>query len=456
MTKIVTRLIVIGIITTICVGIMIGSVILINQRSLQDGYLINIAGKQRMLTQKITKEVFMINSQNKQGFDELNQSIKEFESNLDILQYGSQEKNIHASTNLIIIKQLNSIESQWLVFKKEVEDFQKKALNIYADRNFLEDNNLAILRLSDHIVQAMVKAKMPQNVIDEAAKQRMLIQRMAYLLIHYTNQWDSISYRELKEVCELYDSVISNFYYNKNYQKYPNIYKAIKANYEFWSVYYQHLQSAMVTQEEMVGNLKNIAVQNTDLLKQINWMVNYYSDISTHSRSYLEKFQYVAAFIMVLLALYSMRNLFNIHIHLKKFVKKTQMLAQGDFKGNLAEAIKLEGESELSLASKNLSKFLNKFHMAKETSNRAKELSDDISREILEISEEIREKLEMAQISQNKRKSIENAINLGEDIAIQSSEQLIVVARLLEKLHAILQDIEQSCKEKENNKILKK
>ncbi|MDY4425914.1 MAG: type IV pili methyl-accepting chemotaxis transducer N-terminal domain-containing protein, partial [Helicobacter sp.] len=211
MTKIVTRLIVIGIITTICVGIMMVSVILINQRSLQDGYLINIAGKQRMLTQKIAKEIFMINSQNKRGFDELNQSIKDFESNLDILQYGSQDENINASTNLTIIKQLNSIKKQWLVFKKEVQDFQKKAYNIYIDRNFLEDNNLVILRLSDRIVQTMVEAKIPQHMIDEAGKQRMLIQRMAYLLIHYTNQWDGVSYRELKEVCDLYDSMILSF-----------------------------------------------------------------------------------------------------------------------------------------------------------------------------------------------------------------------------------------------------
>ena len=76
MTKIVTRLIVIGILTTLCIGVMIGSVILINQRSIQDGYLINIAGKERMLTQKITKEVFIINSQNQQNFDELNLAIK--------------------------------------------------------------------------------------------------------------------------------------------------------------------------------------------------------------------------------------------------------------------------------------------------------------------------------------------------------------------------------------------
>ena len=79
MTKIVTRLIVIGILTTLCVTMMIASVILINQRGLQDGYIINIAGKERMLTQKITKEIFTINAQNSKDYTALNAAIEEFE-----------------------------------------------------------------------------------------------------------------------------------------------------------------------------------------------------------------------------------------------------------------------------------------------------------------------------------------------------------------------------------------
>lgn len=90
--------------------------------------------------------------------------------------------------------------------------------------------------------------------------------------------------------------------------------------------------------------------------------------------------------------------------------------------------------------------------MAQETSNRAKELSEDISEEIASISEEIKKKLEVVEISESKRRSIENAINLGEDIAIQSSEQLIVVARLLEKLHRILKEIQECCKDKNPSK----
>ena len=58
---------------------MIASVILINQRGLQDGYIINIAGKELMLTQKITKEIFTINAQNSKDYTALNAAIEEFE-----------------------------------------------------------------------------------------------------------------------------------------------------------------------------------------------------------------------------------------------------------------------------------------------------------------------------------------------------------------------------------------
>lgn len=92
MTKIVTRLIILGILTTFCVGVMILSVIFINQLGIQDGYIINIAGKERMLTQKITKEIFLINSQNSQDYTALNLALEEFENNLNTLRFGNPQK----------------------------------------------------------------------------------------------------------------------------------------------------------------------------------------------------------------------------------------------------------------------------------------------------------------------------------------------------------------------------
>lgn len=448
MTKIVTRLIVLGILTTLCIAVMIFSVILINERSLKDGYIINIAGKERMLTQKITKEVFIINSQNSKDYTALNQAIAEFEQNLKILRFGDPNHDIAPPNKKILITKLDSISQKWKNFKADVESFKQVSGKLYQDREFLYTNNLTMLRLSDKIVKEMVHANLSAAQIDDSGRQRMLTQRMAYLLVRYINNWEDYAYRDFKENYMLYDDIINKFAHNPNYKKIPNLSQSIQEAYSFWQIYSKHINAILEMQEIVIKNLRDITQNNTKILNEIDWLVNLYSDISIHSRTYLEKFQYAAAFIMLLLAFYSIYHLLKIHEILKRFVDKTQLLANGKLTENLAQAIQLEGESELSKASQNLSRFIQQIEHTKETSNQAIYLSESISEEVANISDEIRNKLTHAQISDSKRKNIENAINLGEDIAIQSSEQLIVAAKLIEKLHIILKEIEDCCKPK--------
>ncbi|WP_300668112.1 type IV pili methyl-accepting chemotaxis transducer N-terminal domain-containing protein [Helicobacter sp. UBA3407] len=445
MTKIVTRLIILGILTTFCVGVMILSVIFINQLGIQDGYIINIAGKERMLTQKITKEIFLINSQNSQDYTALNLALEEFENNLNTLRFGNPQKNINPPTKTTIITKLEAITTQWTHFKTIVEDFKSTSSKLYEDRKFLDENNIKMLFLSDNIVKAMVESKMPAHLIDDSGRQRMLTQRMAYLMTRYFHIWDDKSYRAFKESHALYHTIITNFYQNANYKHFPKLAKSIQEAYEFWQTYSKHIDNVLNLQEHIVEDLKQITSQNTAILNEIDWTVNLYSDISIHQRAYLEKFQYVAAFIMILLGFYSIYNLLNIRAHLGRFLQKTKLLASGKLNQNLTEAIQLEGESELSQASQNLSHFLQSLEQTKETSKQAIHLSELISEEIENISEEIRHKLAFAKISEERRKSIEDSINLSEDIAIQSSEQLIITARLLDKLHRILKEIESYC-----------
>lgn len=442
MTRIVTRLIVLGILTTLCVAGMIVSVLLINERSLQDGYLINIAGKERMLTQKITKEVFLMNAKNLQDSVALNDAINEFERNLKILRFGDVREQIKPPRSQIIINKLDSICMQWKDFKSVVEHFKEESAKLYVHRNFTSENNFKLLGLSDKIVKIMVKKNYPAQVLDDLGQQRMLTQRMGYLLIRYANTWEESVYRDFKTSYILYDSTINRLYSSKIYAKDRELKNAIDEAYTFWKEYARHIQSILNTQEKIVADLRLIAKKNTEFLNEIDWMVNLYSDVSIHSRAYLDKFQYGASVIMLLLALYSLYNLLKISRNLKGFVQQTELLASGNIKGNLAQVMQFEGESELSVASQNISRFLQQIEKTKETSNQAIYLSEVISDEVASITSEIRKKLANAQISEAKRKSIENAINLGEDIAIQSSEKLIVVARLLEKLHKILKEIE--------------
>ena len=445
MTKIVTRLVVVGILIVLCVGVMIASVIWINQRGIKDGYVINIAGKERMLTQKIAKEVFLINAQNKKDFSELNYALKEFEENLDILKHGSKEKRIKATQNTMILKQLEVITEEWEKYKRLVNNFKDRSFAVYKVRRFLEENNKKMLNLSDGIVKAMIISNLHRKTIDDSGRQRMLTQKMAYQLLRYINQWDDASYRDFRETYSLYDKVISDFYENKNYQKNKDLYKKIEKTYIFWQEYSKNIQKILQDQEKLVEDLKEIAIRNKELLVQVDWAVNLYSNDSIKKRAYLENFQYTAIFVLLLLALYGFKIILNIKENFNDFLEQTKKLAQGNLKGDLAKELYIKGGNELSQATKNLRDFFLKFNLAKETSNRARELSLAINEEIENLSEQIKEKLKVAHLSESKIKQIRKSIDLGEDIAIQSSEQIMAAAQLLEKLHILLKEVEKSC-----------
>ena len=86
--------------------------IYLNQQNQKDALLINIAGKQRMLTQKIAKNIFYINH-HKKSFDELNAATNEFIKGLDTLQNGDKLINIYSAPTQEIKNKIYSITLLW-------------------------------------------------------------------------------------------------------------------------------------------------------------------------------------------------------------------------------------------------------------------------------------------------------------------------------------------------------
>ena len=111
----------------------------INQTSKQDSVVINVAGKQRMLTQKITKEVLLLRNHVKPDFTTLDVSIKEFDTTLDDLIDGNSERDIYAPPRTCIKERLLQVESLWMTFETYLHDLEHHqvgpaslTLNVYA------------------------------------------------------------------------------------------------------------------------------------------------------------------------------------------------------------------------------------------------------------------------------------------------------------------------------------
>jgi len=107
-----------GILSFIIIAVIVLNVIM-NDKSKKDSLIINIAGKQRMLTQKMSKEIFYLKQKDSIDFRELNSAVDEFSENLKDLLEGNSVKGIYHPQDEKIEAKLQKVQKIWFPFKEK-------------------------------------------------------------------------------------------------------------------------------------------------------------------------------------------------------------------------------------------------------------------------------------------------------------------------------------------------
>jgi len=89
----------------------------------ESGPIINVAGRQRMLLQKMSKEVFLIalNVDKMKNLKTLEGTKNLFNKSLYGLKDGNKKMNLPGTKNKRTLKQIQKVEKLWLPFKKDIE-----------------------------------------------------------------------------------------------------------------------------------------------------------------------------------------------------------------------------------------------------------------------------------------------------------------------------------------------
>ena len=125
--KISTKIKFLGALLSILMIGVLSITIYLNQQNVKDALIMNMVGKQRMLTQKISKNIFYIAHNPNKDFYELNAAVDEFIGALNILKHGDKQKGIAPAPTQTIRKQLGEVSLLWDLFYQDVQKYKMYA-----------------------------------------------------------------------------------------------------------------------------------------------------------------------------------------------------------------------------------------------------------------------------------------------------------------------------------------
>jgi hypothetical protein len=166
--------------------------------SAQYGVVLNLSGKQRMLTQKMSKEIMLIalNIEADKNLANLQKTSGLFDKTLKGLRNGSSELNLSPTSSKRILRQLDKIDSIWAKFYPMVKAVLNNKVVSKANITFLVENNIPLLKNMNKAV-GLYERKAKKGglkatpglaaTINLSGKQRMLTQKMSkeFLLVSY-------------------------------------------------------------------------------------------------------------------------------------------------------------------------------------------------------------------------------------------------------------------------------
>ncbi len=166
--------------------------------SAEYGVVLNLSGKQRMLTQKMSKEILLIalNENKAANLVNLKNTSTLFDKTLKGLRNGSSELRLPATSSSRILRQLNKIDEIWAGFYPIVKDILDANSANKEQVALIALNNLPLLKQMNKAVGLYEKDAKKGGLkaapglaatINLAGKQRMLTQKMSkeFLLVAY-------------------------------------------------------------------------------------------------------------------------------------------------------------------------------------------------------------------------------------------------------------------------------
>lgn len=134
---------------------IVSTTIYLNAKNKKDALIINIAGKERMLTQRISKNIFYLYHNNSVDMAELDSATEEFIYNLNSLKKGNILTGITKAPTEGIASQIAKIEILWNNFYKNIQKFKDLLIvrNIGQNELIIKNTVKSVYNTNNNLLQ---------------------------------------------------------------------------------------------------------------------------------------------------------------------------------------------------------------------------------------------------------------------------------------------------------------
>jgi len=226
-------------------------------------HAVDIAGKQRMFTQRMLKDYAMMGMENSfnNPTEDLKNIIKEFENHLDSLHNYTENKAIINSTK--------RVKKLWIPIKEILKKNPKKETALQLQKSL--EKLLQACDTSTHLF-AKETGEEAGIIIDISGRQRMLSQRMASL--YMLKVWgikNKNFQKKMDKSMELFESSLKHLQkYKLNTEEITNLLKEVEKSFTFFKIMNK-------TSNTFIPTL--IYKKSNDILKNMNIITHKYVNL---------------------------------------------------------------------------------------------------------------------------------------------------------------------------------
>lgn len=263
------------------------------------GTILNLSGRQRMLTQKMSKEVLLValDVDKAANVDNLKSTSALFDKTLTGLKDGDASVGLPATSSKRILRQLTKVEELWAGFYPTIQAITSNGSVSAEQVAEIAAKNLPLLKQMNKTVGAYEKAAAKGGLstdpglaatINLAGKQRMLTQKMSkeFLLIAYGQDAEA-NRLSLLETLTLFDRTLVGLFSGDATLGLPgNPSAGVKAQLDvvqgLWNSFKPVVEAGSATGSSIAaGQISQLASSNLPLLREMNKAVGMYEKESS-------------------------------------------------------------------------------------------------------------------------------------------------------------------------------